>query len=286
MEDKKSVVFLVGCARSGTTLLQSILAAHSQVQSFPESKFFLYAVPEQHSKRHKFGLISQRLHSHLEKFFSEVGYPDISKQLPKVPLIRQYTQFFIKKLSQITRENGKTLVLEKTPEHLQYIDYIEKFLSESKLLHIIRNGSDVVASLYELGHKNPKIWGKKYQDIDVCIDRWMGDIEITRRHLHKPNHFLVRYEHLVEDPKAVIQQVCAFIGVEFTENMLEDYRQVSQDLIRDRESWKKTVSGDIKNANSQKFYKVFDEAQQHYILDRLSSVNLDELSSLSTSGDR
>ncbi|MCT7955976.1 sulfotransferase family protein [Laspinema palackyanum] len=286
MKYKNSVVFLVGCARSGTTLLQSILAANSQIQSFPESKFFLYAVPEQQSKRHKFGLISPRLHSHLKNFFSEVGYPDISNQLPKLPLIGQYSQFFIQKLYQITRGNGKTIVLEKTPEHLHSIDYIEKFVPESKLLHIIRNGSDVVASLYEVGHKNPKIWGKEYQNIDVCIDRWIGDIEITRRHLHKPNHFLVRYEHLVEDPKAVIQQVCTFIGVEFTETMLEDYRQASQDLIRDRESWKATVSGDIKNANSQKFYKVFDAAQQQYILDRLSSVNLDELSPLSTPGDR
>ncbi|MGL6135938.1 MAG: sulfotransferase, partial [Planktothrix sp.] len=33
-------LFLVGCPRSGTTLLQSLLAAHSQIASFPESQFF------------------------------------------------------------------------------------------------------------------------------------------------------------------------------------------------------------------------------------------------------
>src|SRR4051794_23668295 len=36
--------FLVGCIRSGTTLLQSLLAAHPQVTSFPESMFYRIAV--------------------------------------------------------------------------------------------------------------------------------------------------------------------------------------------------------------------------------------------------
>jgi hypothetical protein len=36
----KGRFFLVGCPRSGTTLLQSLIVAHSQIASFPESKFF------------------------------------------------------------------------------------------------------------------------------------------------------------------------------------------------------------------------------------------------------
>ena len=33
-------IFLVGCPRSGTTLLQSLIAAHPLVTSFSESNFF------------------------------------------------------------------------------------------------------------------------------------------------------------------------------------------------------------------------------------------------------
>ena len=32
--------FLVGCPRSGTTLLQSLIASHPQVYSLPETNFF------------------------------------------------------------------------------------------------------------------------------------------------------------------------------------------------------------------------------------------------------
>ena len=33
-------VFIVGCPRSGTTLLQAMLASHETVYSFPETHFF------------------------------------------------------------------------------------------------------------------------------------------------------------------------------------------------------------------------------------------------------
>ena len=36
----KDRIFIVGCPRSGTTLLQSLLAAHPQIHSFPETHFF------------------------------------------------------------------------------------------------------------------------------------------------------------------------------------------------------------------------------------------------------
>ena len=40
-----SRAFIVSCPRSGTTLLQSLLAAHSDIHSFPESNFFALATP-------------------------------------------------------------------------------------------------------------------------------------------------------------------------------------------------------------------------------------------------
>jgi len=37
----KTRAFLVGCPRSGTTLLQAMLFAHPEIYSFPETNFFL-----------------------------------------------------------------------------------------------------------------------------------------------------------------------------------------------------------------------------------------------------
>ncbi|MGK7877104.1 MAG: sulfotransferase [Xenococcaceae cyanobacterium] len=270
-----SPVFLVGCPRSGTTLLQSLLTAHPKIASFPESKFFQYLVPEYEPRRRSLGVASRRLRPMLEQFFEEIGYPEMKQHLPNMPqFLGQYTRKFIKILDRIAQKQGKSIWVEKTPEHLEYIEYIEKFVPEALIIHIIRNGSDVVASLYEMGQKYSSTWD--VLEIDSCIDKWIKFIEISRSYLHKPHHTMVRYEQLVEDPQPVLMKVCEFIGVEFNESMLQDYRVVAKQLIRDREKWKALVSEPIQNNNSYKFYKLFDEAQQQYILERLSGVNLDE----------
>ncbi|MEM9163612.1 MAG: sulfotransferase, partial [Cyanobacteria bacterium P01_F01_bin.4] len=55
-DSKKQIgkFFVVGCSRSGTTLLQSLLASHPEIISFPESKFFVDLVwmPEERSRRY------------------------------------------------------------------------------------------------------------------------------------------------------------------------------------------------------------------------------------------
>lgn len=271
-------IFLVGCPRSGTTLLQSLLAAHPEVISFPESKFFEYLVPQYEPRRLKLGIASRRLRPMLVNFFEEIGHCELQRRLPLTPLfMRQYVNLFRSSLNKIASSQGKSIWIEKTPGHLHYIDSIEKFLPDAKVIHILRNGSDVVASLQDAFQTNPKIWGEAYQTIDGCIDEWIRDLEITKAHIHKPNHTLIKYEKLVEIPQEVLEKICEFIGIGFDEKMLENYRDVSKQLIRDREQWKGSVSSNIQNANSQKFYKVFNEKQRQYILDRLSSVNLSDL---------
>jgi hypothetical protein len=227
-------------------------------------------------------MASRRLRPMLKKFFEEIGQPEMQRYLPKTPLFMgQYTRRFIKIMNQIAREQGKSIWLEKTPEHLHYIDYIEKFVPEAKIIHIVRSGSAVVASLYDMAQKYPQSWwGTCYREIDWCIDGWIAKIEITRNHLHKPNHQLVRYEQLVENPAEVLAELCEFIGVERDEGMLQDYRKVAKQLIRDREEWKVSVRDDIQNANAKKFCTLFDETQQQYIRDRLSGISLDELSAV------
>ena len=44
--ESKKAVFIIGSARSGTTLLQSMLASHPEVYSFPETHFFRGTIPK------------------------------------------------------------------------------------------------------------------------------------------------------------------------------------------------------------------------------------------------
>lgn len=269
-------LFLVGCSRSGTTLLQSLLAAHPDVASFRESKFFHYGIPEYEPRRLALGLISRRLKPRMEIYFrDELERPELLKNLPQLIFLGYYTRKFMAIMSLLTQEQGKHIFLEKTPDHIYQIEYIEKLIPEARFIHLVRNGVDVVASLYEVTNKYPKPWGGA-RTIDRCLEDWKRAVEETRRHIHKPNHHLVKYEVLVKNPRPVLENLCQFIGIDFSEKMLQNYQVMGKQLSLEHEGRAVNHRG-IQNANSQKFYQVFDQGQQQYILEQLATVNLEGL---------
>jgi hypothetical protein len=185
---------------------------------------------------------------------------------------------FIQVLDAIALEEHKSYWLEKTPEHLRRINTIENLVEKAKFIHIVRKGVDVIASLYEMTLKYPEVWGKP-RDLDRYITRWQTDILISSSHLHKPNHFLVRYEDLIANPSVVLAKLCQFMGVSFEESMLAKRINVASALIREREYWKQSVNDNLRQTSSSKFEKIFDTNQRQYILERLAAqkINLDDL---------
>jgi hypothetical protein len=141
-------LFLVGCPRSGTTLLQSLVAAHPQVASFPESHFFTRIISSRPVLRH-LGLASLRARPQFTLLLDLLGRPELRTCLPRLAVSpRQYARAFTTVLDTVAREQHKQAWLEKTPRHLEYIDDISALVSNAKFIHLIRNGADVVASLY------------------------------------------------------------------------------------------------------------------------------------------
>lgn len=275
----KGRLFIVGCPRSGTTLLQSLLAAHPQITSFPESHFFESLAPANpFIKNLGIGLASgQRSQKRFKRFLSIIHQEKMEEYLPSFPLfINQYVSAFVQILDKLTQEKGKSLWIEKTPGHLYQIPLIQQMVEGAKFIHIIRNGSDVVASLYEVTQKHPEIWGDEWT-LEQCIRQWKKDIEITQIYFSQPNHTLVKYEQLVENPQVVLMKLCEFLEVSFDEVMLQEYGTASKGLIRKDESWKTSVGMPIRSANNHKFYQVFDEKQRQHILNEISMVDIEAI---------
>jgi hypothetical protein len=198
----------------------------------------------------------------------------MEEYLPTFPIfISQYASAFVKILDRLTEEKGKSLWIEKTPGHLHQIPLIQQMVEGAKFIHIIRNGSDVVASLYEVTQNHPKIWGDGWT-IEQCIRQWKEDIEISQIYFSKANHTLVGYEQLVENPHVVLMNICEFLEVSFDEVMLQEYGTASKGLIRKDESWKTSVGMPIRSANQKKFYQMFDEVEREHILKEISTVDL------------
>ncbi|KST64262.1 sulfotransferase family protein [Mastigocoleus testarum] len=272
----KERIFLIGCPRSGTTLLQSFLAAHSQVASFPESKFFQRLIYPG-SMRTRLGIASKRAKSNLKQFLHDIDREEMQNIFPAYTLfIRQYTRSFVRLLDTLTIQEGKNCWLEKTPAHIQRIEYIEKLVPDSKFIHIIRHGQDVVASLYDVSHKYPEIWHGAW-NMDKCVQRWINDLQISSQYSHKRNHLLISYDSLIENPQTILEKICNFIDIPFEESMLENRTAAAKKIIRNSEHWKESVGGVLQKKQSQKFNELFDEQQRKYIINQLKSVEVDKI---------
>lgn len=121
-------IFLVGAPRSGTTMLQSLLASHPSLISFPETKFFHYLLSEP---------LAQSFPYRLEKFFiDEIKRPELLNSFPGDQSDLKKANWLIKILDNLAEEQEKCIWLEKTPEHIYFIDYLEKLLPDALFIHI------------------------------------------------------------------------------------------------------------------------------------------------------
>jgi hypothetical protein len=267
-------IFLVGAARSGTTLLQSMIAAHSQVHSFPETHFFTL-VPRSGKKQYIVPL-GEKQREKVKVFLEEVGRSDLIHLLPKATYSKKkWARGLIQILDELTIQSGHHMWLEKTPLHLYYIDLITKAASGTQFIHMIRDGQDVVASTYDATRKYPEDWGGP-RSIDQCVARWTHDVELSRKYLGRPDHVFIRYEELVASPESQLKRICSELGLRYEERMLE-FQRGAEGLIYKEELWKKHNVEEIQKRS--KFKAVFTEDEQQQVLDLIEGLSLEDFSS-------
>lgn len=267
-------IFVVGCPRSGTTLLQSILLTDPSIMSFPESHFFVNLFKGRSQLRKRFNLASPYSRPGFETFISEAGHPEMKTSLPRHGLsLRQHTRAFTQTLDAIAKQHHKFIWIEKTPDHVKFIDFIETHVSDARFIHIVRHGPDVVASLYDVTHKYPLEWEGPW-DIDRCLRKWMTSVTNTYRHRDKPNHLMVSYTNLVQDPALASQRLGHFIGANLAPASLAHRQGIFKKIALQREPWKANSGKAIYQKAADKFSSLFDHQQQTYILNTIANAGL------------
>lgn len=252
-------VFLVGAPRSGTTILQSLLASHPEITSFPETKFFHYLWSDR---------LKPRLPDRLREFFHrEIHRPDLcDKWVSETSLTSDRIKWFVGILDKLAVEGGNSIWLEKTPEHVYFVRDILDYLPDARFIHIVRNPLDVIASMRK-ATSDPStnaIWGGEWS-LRFCIERWKSSVATTNFFPSNLQCLVVRYEDLLEDKVKTLSQCCYFIGIAYDPEMLQNYRAQAIALSLGH-PWHKEIDRDIEPAIGAKYKKFFTENEIRYIL--------------------
>jgi hypothetical protein len=265
-------IFLVGFPRSGTTLLQSLLAAHEEVVSLPETFFFARAIPSSRRRRwlrRPSPEVGDRF-VELERYGINVAPPGIRARLP-IANLRPTVQRFVRSLDENAVARGGRAWVEKTPSHLHYVESIERYVPEARFVHIVRSGLPAIASLFAVTHEHPERWGG-VRSLDICTERWRSDIRRSQARAGAANHFFVSYERLVESPAGQLSALVGSLGLRADpgsiETMISDYGGSTTAIVAD-EPWKSAVGDAIENRNEARVATLFSEQQRTEVAQRI-----------------
>jgi hypothetical protein len=218
--NKNTPFFITGLGRSGTTLLRLMISSHPNIAIPYESHF----IDDYQKKLVNYGDLT-RSHN-LKKLVSDILSEEAIKMWDhKYTEERTISRVRERSLrgvldaiyTEYAESKGKIRWGDKS-DYLDGIPEINTVFPDSKFIHIIRDGRDVIKSVNKLS------WGPN--DLIAGANWWAEYIRLGRRLgalLGQERYMEVRYEDLVNDPVKELSKICFFLNEQFYERMLQFY---------------------------------------------------------------
>ena len=220
----KAPVFVLGCQRSGTTLLYDMLLSSGGFAVYrAETRVFDLLAPlfgAFGNARTKQELMEKWLQSRL---FKRSGLHAETIRNKVLSECRNAGDFLRIVMESIAQTQNVDRWAENTPGHLLYIPEIKKTIPDALIIHIIRDGRDVALSLRELSWIRPFFWDKN-QVLQVAGLHWEWIVKKGREHGREmeADYTEVRFEELIERPRETLARLGSFIGHDL------DYARIQQ----------------------------------------------------------
>lgn len=229
--------FIVGAARSGTTLLQQMLDHHPDLAVPRESYFipvisrYLAAFGNLSKPENRLALI-RAISEYMKISYSYLGgkewVPNLDREAPALAAQAgpSYGAVIDEIFSLYAKETGKTRWGDKSPMYINHLDLLLGLFPDAQFVHLIRDGRDVAASVLPLS------FGP--MTVTVAAETWGREVRcaLEFEQKHPTQVLAVRFEDLLHSTEATLRRICAFLGHSFDPRMLEFHRDAWERMAR------------------------------------------------------
>lgn len=252
MDVAREVIFVVGVGRSGTSLVQSMLASHPQLAFGPETSVFRRFLASGRLFRCLRNAQAGSVESALDADagFRRTGL-DAMRVLEGAKEHGGVTPGAIYRsmLRCIAEDAGKQKVGDKDPRAVEWIGLLPWVADRASVVHVVRDPRDVVAS------KTKAAWSK---DGSFIKHLFANRVQVRMansegRKCFGSRYCVVVYEDILERAEETLRTLCGDLFIGYNPRMIDFYWAAEGLVSEDEYSWKKDTLEPLKSSNQGKW---------------------------------
>jgi len=256
----KAPVFVLGCERSGTTFLyHTLLSAGGFAVYHAESNAFNLlglVFGDLACRSNRRNLLDHLFRSRL---FARTGLAPEEIEERIMEECRNAGDFLRIVMGTVARKQGVPRWADCTPAHLLFLPSIKKTIPDALIVHIIRDGRDVTASLHRIGWIRPLPWDNSRSILPPALF-WQWEVSKGRSHGQTlgSDYMEVHYEDLVQNPRETLARIGQFIEQDL------DYDRIQQVALGSVRNPNSSFRGDGKETDAStigRWKRMFTPAQ-------------------------
>ena len=207
-------IFLFSLPRSGSTLLQRILAKHPSIDSAAEPWLLLPFMSALSSD----GVYANYDHSAaVEAIKDFYGGLDGGQQT----LNQEIRELAIRLYSKRSSSNA-IYFLDKTPRYHLICEEILATFPDAKFIFLWRNPLSIISSMLKTWHRDK--WYLYFFKVDL-FDGLSRLIQAYEQ--NKDRVFSINYEEILQEPEKTCSALCNYLELPFLQEMIEDFQSVN-----------------------------------------------------------
>ena len=207
-------LFVLSLPRSGSTLLQRVLAGDCQIASVAEPWLLLPFVYPLRKRGVRAEYSHQLAHASLNDFLREL--PD-GRQDYLAAIGSAMNELYRK----AAKDGGARYFLDKTPRYALIADEIVDMFPTGKFIVLWRNPLAVIASMLETWWRGR--WNISAYRVDL-FDGLANLINISQR--HSSAVLTVQYENFLQSPKTELSRIAEYLELKLDAELLTSFHQV------------------------------------------------------------